>query len=144
MRTGTRVARRFVRRSAGVVRAAGGWVTDRFPKSRVLKFAAAAQIVLFAALAAALRQQQLALAITLVVLLAMPMALFAPAKRGILLELVPAKKLSRAVGWMEMFSVSALLLGAYFGGRMFDHWAVVKGGPWQGAFWTAMVLVGPR
>ena len=119
-----------------------GWVTDRFAKSRVLKFAAAAQILLLAALAAALRQQQLALAITLVVLLAMPMALFAPAKRGILLELVPSEKLSRAVGWMEMFSVSALLLGAYFGGRMFDHWAMVKGGPWQGAFWTAMVLGG--
>ena len=119
-----------------------GWVTDRFAKSRVLKFAAAAQILLLAALAVALRYQQLALAIILVALLALPMALFAPAKRGILLELVPAEKLSRAVGLMEMFSVSAILLGAYFGGRMFDHWAATQGGPWQGAFWTAVILGG--
>jgi len=34
---------------------------------------------------------------------------------------------------MEMLSVSAILLGAYLGCRMFDTWAVLKGGPWQGA-----------
>ena len=87
-----------------------------------------------AALAVALWYHQLALAIVAAALLATQMAVFAPAKRGILLEFVPAEKLSRAVGLMEMLSVSAMLLGAYLGCRMFDYWTVLKGGPWQGAF----------
>jgi acyl-[acyl-carrier-protein]-phospholipid O-acyltransferase/long-chain-fatty-acid--[acyl-carrier-protein] ligase len=119
-----------------------GWVTDRFAKSRVLRLAAAAQILLFGVLAVALWRHQLAFAITAVVLLATGMAVFAPAKRGVILELTSAEKLSRAVGLMEMLSVSAMLLGAYFGGRMFDYWTVVGGGPWQGAFWAAVVLGG--
>ena len=119
-----------------------GWVADRFAKSRVLKFAAAAQVLLLAALAVALWYHQLALAIVVAALLATQMAVFAPAKRGILLEFVSAEKLSRAVGLMEMLSVSAILLGAYLGCRMFDTWAVLKGGPWQGASWTAVVLCG--
>ena len=106
------------------------------------RFAAAAQILLFAALAVALWHRQLAFAIAAVVMLAMQMAVFAPAKRGILLEVVPAERLSRAVGLMEMSSVSAILLGVCLGGRMFDYWAVAEGGPWQGAFWTAVVLGG--
>lgn len=119
-----------------------GWATDRFAKSRVLKFAAASQVLLFAALATALGCHQLAPAIASGVLLALQTAVFAPAKRGILLELVPAGKLSRAVGLMEMLSVSAILLGAGLGGRMFDWWAAGMGGPWQGAFWTTVMLGG--
>ena len=88
----------------------------------MLKIAAAAQILVFAGLAAALHYHQLAAAIGCVFLLAMQMAVFAPAKRGILLELVPAEKLSRAVGLMEMLSVASILLGAFCGARMFDRW----------------------
>jgi len=119
-----------------------GWVTDRFAKSGVLKIAAAAQILVFAGLAAALHYHQLAAAIGCVFLLAMQMAVFAPAKRGILLELVPAERLSRAVGLMEMLSVASILLGAFCGARMFDRWTASGGGPWQGGFWTAVVLGG--
>ena len=111
-------------------------------QERVLKIAAAAQILVFVALAAALHFHQLAAAIVCVFLLALQMAVFAPAKRGILLELVPAEKLSRAVGLMEMLSVASILLGAFCGARMFDHWAAAGGGPWQGGFWTAVVLSG--
>jgi len=119
-----------------------GWVTDRFAKSQVLKLAAAVQILLMAALAVALWHHLLALAITGVALLATQMAVFAPAKRSVLLEFVPPEKLSRAVGIMEMLSVAAILLGAYLGGWMFDYWAAAKGGPWQGAFWTTVILGG--
>jgi acyl-[acyl-carrier-protein]-phospholipid O-acyltransferase/long-chain-fatty-acid--[acyl-carrier-protein] ligase len=118
-----------------------GWVTDRFAKSRVLKLAAATQVVIFVALAAVLRFNQLKLAVACVVLLAVQMTVFAPAKRSILLELVPAERLSRAVALMEMLSVTALLLGAFCGGRLFDHWAAAGNGPWEGAFWTAVILV---
>lgn len=119
-----------------------GWVTDRFAKSRVLKLAAAVQVLLLGALAIALWLHQLGFAIAAVALISVAMAVFAPAKRGVLMELVQEEKLSRAVGLMEMLSVFAMLLGAYLGGRMFDHWTMLEGGPWQGAFWTAVALSG--
>jgi len=117
-----------------------GWATDRFSKSAVLRYSAAAQLLILSLLVLVFWSRQLWLAVVCVFLLAVQMTVFAPAKRAILIEIVPEGKLSRAVGLMEMLSVTAILLGAAASGRLFDHWAAVAGNPWMGALWTVAVL----
>ena len=117
-----------------------GWVTDRFAKSRVLNIAASVQVGLLVLLAVVLWLHWLWAAVGCLVLCSMQMTVFAPAKRSILLELVAPEKLSRAVGLMEMLSVTGILLGAFCGGRLFDFWAAGGAGPWRGALGTAVVL----
>jgi acyl-[acyl-carrier-protein]-phospholipid O-acyltransferase/long-chain-fatty-acid--[acyl-carrier-protein] ligase len=117
-----------------------GWVNDRFPKSRVLNVALGAQFFIILLLVGALWLHLLWGAVVCLLLLALQVTVFAPAKRAILLELVEPQRLSRAVGLMEMFSLTALLLGSFGGGRLFDYWTAGTADPWRGAIWTAVVL----
>jgi acyl-[acyl-carrier-protein]-phospholipid O-acyltransferase/long-chain-fatty-acid--[acyl-carrier-protein] ligase len=117
-----------------------GWVNDRFSKSRVLNVALGMQFFVILLLVGALWLHLLWGAIVCLFLLALQVTVFAPAKRAILLELVEPQRLSRAVGLMEMFSLTALLLGSFGGGRLFDYWTAGTGDPWHGAVWTAAVL----
>jgi acyl-[acyl-carrier-protein]-phospholipid O-acyltransferase/long-chain-fatty-acid--[acyl-carrier-protein] ligase len=119
-----------------------GWVNDRFPKSRVLNFALAGQVIAMALLAAAVWLHLLWAAVACLFLLALQTTVFAPAKRAILIELVAPQKLSRAVGLMEMLSVTAILLGGFGGARVFDFWAEGSGDPWRGALWPVVILTG--
>ena len=68
--------------------------------------------------------------------------LMAPAKRGILLEYVGRRQLSRFVGFMEMLNVTAILVGAFAGGRLFSHWLETGGDPWAAAVRVTWVLTG--
>ncbi len=117
-----------------------GWVNDRFAKSRVLNFCLAGQVLILVLLAAALWFHLLWGAIGALFLIALQTAVFAPAKRAVLLEVVGPQKLSRAVGLMEMLSVTAILLGAFGGGRIFDFWSAGTVDPWHGALYATGVL----
>jgi acyl-[acyl-carrier-protein]-phospholipid O-acyltransferase/long-chain-fatty-acid--[acyl-carrier-protein] ligase len=118
-----------------------GWLSDRFPKSKVLNVALAGQFVVMVLLVAALKLRSLEGAVGCFFLLAVQAALFTPAKRGILRELVGPEQLAHAVGWMEMFSVGSILAGAFAGGVFFDFLTRRGGGdPWVGAYWTAVTL----
>jgi len=117
-----------------------GWINDRFPKSRVLNVSLGLQVVAMGLLLVALSQRSLWGAVGCFLLLALQATIFAPAKRGILRELVGPLELSRSVGLMEMLSVSMILVGGFAGGRMFDHWTRMTGDPWHGALVTAAVL----
>ncbi len=118
-----------------------GWLNDRFAKSRVLNVSLGAQFAVMIILAAALWLHLLWGAIACLFLLALQTAVFAPAKRAILLEIVGPQKLSRAVGLTEMLSVTAILLGGFGGGRIFDAWTAWAGDPWQGALYTTAILI---
>jgi acyl-[acyl-carrier-protein]-phospholipid O-acyltransferase/long-chain-fatty-acid--[acyl-carrier-protein] ligase len=125
-----------------------GWVVDRFPKSTVLNVALAAQAVVMLLLTAALWFHSLWGGVAGFVLLSLQATVFSPAKRGILRELVTAENLSRAVGVMEMLSVTFILVGIFGGGWLFDQLTRFKmneGMPgveaaWMGALLTAVVL----
>jgi acyl-[acyl-carrier-protein]-phospholipid O-acyltransferase/long-chain-fatty-acid--[acyl-carrier-protein] ligase len=119
-----------------------GWINDRFAKSRVLNVTLGMQFVVMTLLVGALWLRSLWGAVICFVLLALQATVFAPAKRGILRELVGPAELSRYVGLMEMLSVSMILVGGFAGGQMFDRWTKVEGDPWQGALITALVLAG--
>jgi acyl-[acyl-carrier-protein]-phospholipid O-acyltransferase/long-chain-fatty-acid--[acyl-carrier-protein] ligase len=128
-----------------------GWVVDRFSKSTVLNVALCVQAVVMVLLAGSLWLHSLWGAVTGFLLLSLQACVFAPAKRGILRELVTAEGLSRAVGLMEMLSVTFILAGIFAGGWLFDTLTRYKMGhgglvgadaAWSGALLTAMVLAG--
>ncbi|MDD3179674.1 MAG: MFS transporter [Opitutaceae bacterium] len=125
-----------------------GWFTDRFSKTVVLNLSLGMQFVSMVLLVTALWLHSLWGAVACFILLPLQATIFAPAKRAVLREMVPAVRLARVVGWMEMLSVTALLLGGFGGGRMFDFFAARAqlGGPggvnaaWQAALMTAIIL----
>ena len=119
-----------------------GWINDRFSKSRVLNVALGMQFAVMVLLIGALWARSLWGAVSCFLLLALQATVFAPAKRGILRELVGTTELSRYVGIMEMLSVSMILTGGFAGGQMFDGWTKAGGDPWHGALITAMILAG--
>jgi acyl-[acyl-carrier-protein]-phospholipid O-acyltransferase/long-chain-fatty-acid--[acyl-carrier-protein] ligase len=117
-----------------------GWLSDRYPKRTVINVTLIVQIAVMFLLVAALWLRSFDAAILCFFLLAAETAVLAPAKRGILLEYVGTKNLSRWVGYMEMFNITAILVGSYAGGVLFSGWLVAGGDPWQAALNTALVL----
>ena len=119
-----------------------GWLSDRFPKRTVLNGTLIAQIGVMLLLVAALWLESFWGAMFGFFLLSAETAVLAPAKRGILLEYVGPQRLSRWVGYMEMFNITAILVGSFAGGLMFSHWLGSSGDPWRAALNTAWVLTG--
>jgi acyl-[acyl-carrier-protein]-phospholipid O-acyltransferase/long-chain-fatty-acid--[acyl-carrier-protein] ligase len=117
-----------------------GWLSDRFPKRRVLNATLISQIAVMLILVGSLGLKSFWGAMVGFFLLSSQTAVLAPAKRGILLEYVGPQKLSRWVGYMEMFNITAILVGSFAGGAMFSHWLGTGGDPWAAAQNTAWVL----
>jgi len=119
-----------------------GWLSDRFSKRNVLNAALLLQIGVMALLLVALAVKSFAGAVACFFLLSTQTTILAPAKRGILLEYVGPEKLSRFVGLMEMFTITAILVGSFGGGLMFSHWLGQSGDSWLAATRTTWVLAG--
>ncbi len=119
-----------------------GWLSDRYPKRTVLNATLIAQIFIMLLLVGALWMKSFGGAMVCFFLLSADTAVLAPAKRGILLEYVGPQRLSRWVGYMEMFNITAILVGSFAGGALFSHWLGSGGEPWTAAVNTAWVLTG--
>jgi len=119
-----------------------GWLSDRYSKRAVINFALILQIVVMALMLAACRLQSFTASLVCFALLSLQTAILAPAKRGILLEYVGPKRLSRFVGYMEMLNITAILVGSFAGGQLFSHWLEAGGDNWQAAFKVALLLTG--
>ncbi|MCS7063953.1 MAG: MFS transporter [Methylacidiphilales bacterium] len=118
-----------------------GWLADRYSKSHVLNWSLIGQIIAMGWLLAAVWTHHLDWAIAGFGLLAVQVAIFSPAKMGILKEIVGSERLIRAVGWMEMLTITAILLGGFAGGWLFDvltHHANKQA--WVGALWGMLIL----
>ncbi len=117
-----------------------GWISDRFSKRTVLHWGLLLQVGVMAWILGSLQLRSLEGAVAGFFLLAMQACFFSPAKQGILKELVGSDRLGVAVGWMEMLTIVAVLVGSVFGRAMFDDWNHSLHDPWLGAMRTAMVL----
>jgi acyl-[acyl-carrier-protein]-phospholipid O-acyltransferase / long-chain-fatty-acid--[acyl-carrier-protein] ligase len=117
-----------------------GWISDRYPKQKVLNVALILQIGVMLWISAAIASRQLSLAIVGFALLSIQACLFSPAKQGILKELVGVERLGVAAGWMGSVSVLAILLGMVTGGLSFDRLATATGDPWKGALLASWFL----
>lgn len=119
-----------------------GWLSDRFSKRNVLNAALILQVAVMGLLLYALAVKSFWGAVACFFLLSTQTAILAPAKRGIILEYVGPERLSRFVGYMEMFTITSILVGSFAGGLMFSHWLGLSGDPWSAASNTAWVLAG--
>ncbi len=119
-----------------------GWLADRFSKRSVLNWTLVSQILVMLLLVAALQFRSFWLAMIAFFLLSTETAVLAPAKRGILLEYVGARQLSRWVGYMEMLNITAILIGTFAGGWLFSHWLASTGDIWAAGLKVAWPLTG--
>lgn len=94
----------------------GGWMADRFSKRSVMIGVKAGEIgiMLFAALALKLEMQSLQLAA--ICMMGIHSTIFAPAKYGIMPEVLPTKKLSSGNGILELLTFVGIIFGTYAGG----------------------------
>ena len=119
-----------------------GWLADRFSKRTVLNWVLVAQIGVMGLLLLALWSHSFRGAMGCFFLLSVVMALLSPAKRGILLEYVGPTRLSRFVGYMEMFNITAMLVGSFAGGQWFAHRLTAGDDVWAAGWKVTVVLTG--
>lgn len=102
-----------------------GPLADSIPKARLMAWMNLLKIVGVVGLAL---QTHPLLAFAIVGLGA---ATYAPAKYGLITEMVPPRQLVAANGWLEVTVVCAALLGTVIGGLLVAGPVVVLGGAWQ-------------
>lgn len=117
-----------------------GWLSDRFSKRSVFNAALILQVIVVAVLIASTWLQSLGGSLVCFFLLSLQTAILAPAKRGIILEYAGPERLSRWVGYMEMATITAILVGSFAGGTLFSHWLAATLAPWTAALNVAVVL----
>ncbi len=119
-----------------------GWLSDRFSKRSIINAALVIQIIALLLLVGAVWLKLFWGMLGCFFLLSLQNAVFAPAKRGIIVEYVGPEQLSRFVGFMEMSTITAILFGSFAGGQMFSHWLEAGGGLWHAAMLVSLVLLG--
>jgi acyl-[acyl-carrier-protein]-phospholipid O-acyltransferase/long-chain-fatty-acid--[acyl-carrier-protein] ligase len=118
----------------------GGWMADRFSKRSVMIWVKLGEIgiMLFAAFALKLEKQSLQLAA--ICLMGVHSTIFAPAKYGIMPEVLATSKLSAGNGILELLTFIGIILGTFAGGWLaetLEHREV-----WSGVLLAALAAVG--
>ena len=118
----------------------GGWMADRFSKRSVMIGVKTAEIgiMLFAALALKLEMQSLQLAA--ICLMGVHSTIFAPAKYGIMPEVLPTSKLSAGNGILELLTFVGIIMGTYAGGWLAETLAGRE--MWSGLLLAGLAAVG--
>jgi MFS transporter, LPLT family, lysophospholipid transporter len=101
-----------------------GPLADAFVKARVMMAMNALKVLGVAALLAGLNP------LLAFVIIGIGAATYAPAKYGLLTELVPARQLVVANSWIEVTTVCAVLLGAVLGGALISPSAIALAQAW--------------
>ena len=96
----------------------GGWMADRFSKRSVMVGVKLGEIAIMCFAAFALWQGQQALQLAAICLMGIHSTLFAPAKYGIMPEVLPTSKLSEGNGILELLTFIGIVLGTFAGGWM--------------------------
>lgn len=97
-----------------------GWLSDRYPKSRILYLSLIAKVAVFALILFALVIRSVPLALFADFLFLVQSTIFSPAKQGILKEIVGSKRLGAANGLMQMLTMAGILAGMALAGWWFD------------------------
>ncbi|MFN0195145.1 MAG: acyl-[ACP]--phospholipid O-acyltransferase [Planctomycetaceae bacterium] len=120
-----------------------GYLADRFSKRQVIVYCKVAEIVLMLLGGIAILTSNVIFMFIVVALMGAQSALFGPAKYASLPELVPAKFLSKANGWMGLMTVAACAFGTIGGYALFSYSEINLKNPVsfsQIAFPTAVML----
>lgn len=101
--------------------AASGWLADRVSKRSVMVGVKLAEIAIMFFAAAGLALGSTVMQLAAICLMGLHSTFFAPAKYGIIPEMVPASQLSRANGILEMLTFVAIILGTVTGGWLAEE-----------------------
>ena len=118
----------------------GGWMADRFSKRSVMIGVKLGEIgiMLFAAVALKLEMQGLQLAA--ICLMGLHSTIFAPAKYGIMPEVLPTSKLSAGNGILELLTFVGIILGTFAGGWLAE--TLMHREMWAGLLLAGLAAVG--
>lgn len=118
----------------------GGWLADRFSKRSVMIGVKLGEIaiMLFATLALAWENQSLMLAG--ICLMGVHSTVFAPAKYGVMPEILPTSKLSAGNGILELLTFIGIILGTFAGGWLAE--TMVHREMWSGLMLAGLAAVG--
>lgn len=116
-----------------------GWLADRFSKRNVIMVCKLAEIVIMLLSVAALQVQSLELLLVAVFFMGAQSALFAPAKVGMIPEILDETQISKGNGLFNLATLSAVIIGMGVGMSLAD-WTGYRG---QDRIWlTLLILVG--
>ncbi len=118
----------------------GGWLADRCSKRSVMIGVKVAEIGIMAFAAFALARGSLAMQLGAICLMGAHSAFFAPAKYGILPEVLPVSKLSWGNGILELLTFVAIILGTVTGGFLAEMLAGRQ--VWSGVLLGLLAMVG--
>jgi acyl-[acyl-carrier-protein]-phospholipid O-acyltransferase/long-chain-fatty-acid--[acyl-carrier-protein] ligase len=113
----------------------GGWLSDRFSKRQVMIGVKMAEIAIMLLAALGLWMKSMPLQMTAICLMGLHSAVFAPAKYGILPEVLPASRLSWGNGILELLTFVAIIAGTVAGSHLAD-------GLGDNQVWSGLLLAG--
>ncbi|MBR9829719.1 MAG: MFS transporter, partial [Oceanospirillales bacterium] len=100
-----------------------GFISDKYPKPRVMRISAWAAVVITLAITVCYYQGWFVPAFVLTFILAVQSALYSPAKYGFIRELVGTERLSEGNGWIQATTMVAILSGIVVFSALFE-WRV--------------------
>lgn len=100
-----------------------GQFCDRYSKRSVTIVVKLWEVVIAALALWGLVMANVWIVLTALILISTQSAFYSPAKYGILPEILPVERLSRANGTINMFTYIAVILGGAFGGVLYDLYA---------------------
>lgn len=98
-----------------------GFLSDKYPKNKVIKMASAFAIVITIFIAVSYYAGWFYFAFFLTFLLAMQSALYSPAKYGYIKELVGKENLAVGNSYVQAFTIVAILSGVFVFSLLFEH-----------------------
>ena len=104
-----------------------GQFSDKYSKRRISIMAKWSEIPIALLAMIGLWLTNLPLVLFALFAIALQSTFFSPSKFGILPEIIPNEKLSRANGTINMFTWFAIILGCALGGWIYDHYAPSDG-----------------
>ena len=115
----------------------GGWLADRWSKTRLLQAMVLLQVFVLAGMTLGLWQENLSLAIFCFAVFCVQAMFFSPAKKGLVKDIVGSQHIGFASGVMEISTMLALLVGQI--GALYLIYTLLKlWGPESG--WQAAAL----
>ena len=118
----------------------GGWMADRFSKRSVMIGVKLGEIGIMLFAAAALKLEMQGLQLAAICLMGLHSTIFAPAKYGIMPEVLPTSKLSAGNGILELLTFVGIILGTFAGGWLAE--TLIHREMWAGLLLAGLAAVG--